>query len=398
MQIAILGYGTVGGGVGRLVAQQQHQVQQLQVTHIFVRPTHPRTQPEMSDDFEAIINDSHLDVVVETLGGVEPAHQYILAAMRHGKHVVTANKAVVARYLQEFTQVAAAHHVHFYYEASTGGGIPWLRNLEQAARVDSLDRLAGILNGTSNYILDQMASQGVEFEVALRSAQQLGYAEADPTADVAGIDVQNKLRISTAVAFNVDPQFALPTWGISGVRQSDIRDLQRLGLTLKLMGTSVRHGDHVAAVVAPTVVVNDSLFAHTPGNFNLIALHGESVGDLQFYGQGAGAAPTANAIVQDVLDIAHGVPHLHRDFAQPAISDDDLLTGDYLVRGAVGACPGVTDSMVGSYYWAADVHPAVMARWVAAHPDSLALRLSPAASAQVRPTVAQLAQGRRAFA
>ncbi|MCI1986426.1 MAG: homoserine dehydrogenase [Lactobacillus sp.] len=332
MQIAILGLGTIGSGVYKIIAGQTNQTKKLQVTHVLAKEDRPAMLPIETTDYDAILADPALDAVVETMGGIEPAHSYILKALAAHKHVVTANKAVVALYLRDFTEAAAANGVHFYYEATTGGGIPWLKNLENAARIDDIQSLSGIFNGTSNYILDQMAKTGEEFKTALASAQELGYAEKDPTADIDGLDVANKVRISGAIAFNTAPNFALPTVGIRNVSAQDIAWAKAHDLAIRLIGEAVRQHDRFAAVIAPTLVPQASLAAQCPDNFNLIRLDGPTIGELQFFGQGAGQLPTAHAIIQDLLDIALTVPHLERHFNRTLKNDAAMLRGDFIWR------------------------------------------------------------------
>ncbi|MDE3315831.1 homoserine dehydrogenase [Lacticaseibacillus zeae] len=329
MNIAILGFGTVGSGVYDIVANGDRR---MRVTAIFIRPTHPATMPEMTTDFDAILADPSIDVVVEAIGGLHPAYDYILRALRHGKHVVTANKAVVARYLPEFITTAEQHHVRFYFEATTGGGIPWIRNLERAARIDQVDTIEGIFNGTSNYILDQMQRAHLDFDPVLLAAKDMGYAEADPSADIDGDDIVNKLKISAALAYNMVPPRDVPKFGIRHVSKADIDFFAKHHQVLRLIGKSKRIGDHYSMVVEPRLYPATALAANTFENFNLIRLHGQTIGDLQFYGQGAGKYPTANAIVQDLFDILEKVTHLKRDFKQTLQFDPDLSVADYLLR------------------------------------------------------------------
>ncbi|RNE44046.1 Homoserine dehydrogenase [Lacticaseibacillus paracasei] len=329
MKIAILGFGTVGSGVYDIIANGDTR---MRVTAIFIRPTHPATMPEMTTDLDAIFNDPTIDVIVETMGGLHPAHDYILQALQHGKHVVTANKGVVAKYLPEFTAVAAQHHVQFYFEATTGGGIPWIRNLERAARIDQIDTIEGIFNGTSNYILDQMQRAHLDFDPVLLAAKDMGYAEADPSADIDGEDVVNKLKISAALAYNMAPPRDVPTFGIRNVSKADIDFFASQHQVLRLIGKSKRDGDHYSMVVEPRLYSETALAANTFENFNLIRLHGQTIGDLQFYGQGAGKYPTANAIVQDLYDILENAPHLDRSFDQPLHFDANLNVTDYVLR------------------------------------------------------------------
>lgn len=336
MKIAILGYGTIGSGVDKIIQSQTNQTKTLAVTHLLTRPTDVAIDGRATSDLTQLLADPDLDACVETMGGIEPAHTYILQALNAGKHVVTANKAVVARYLREFSEAAAANHVHFYYEATTGGGIPWLKNLENAARIDDIASISGIFNGTSNYILDQMSKTGADFADALAQAQALGYAEKDSTADVDGIDVANKLRISSAIAYNSSPDFALPTIGIRQVTAADMQWADAHDLAIRLIGESQRHHHRFTAVIAPTMVAKQSLAANCPDNFNLIRLVGNTIGELQFFGQGAGQLPTAHAIIQDLLDIAQHVPHLSRHFNRDLFNDAELMRGTWLWRDANG--------------------------------------------------------------
>lgn len=336
MKIAILGYGTIGSGVDKIISSQTNQTKTLAVTRLLTRPADVAVDPRATSDIAELLADPDLDAVVETMGGIEPAHTYIIQALNAGKHVVTANKAVVARYLREFSEVAAANRVHFYFEATTGGGIPWLKNLENAARVDDVSSVSGIFNGTSNYILDQMSKTGADFADALAQAQALGYAEKDPTADVDGIDVANKLRISSAIAYNASPDFALPTIGIRHVTAADMKWADDHDLAIRLIGASIRDHHRFTAVIAPTLVPKHSLEASCPDNFNLIRLVGNTIGELQFFGQGAGQLPTAHAIIQDLLDIDQNVPHLSRHFNRDLFNDAELMRGTWLWRDDQG--------------------------------------------------------------
>ena len=329
MNIAILGFGTVGSGVYDIVENGDRR---MRVTAIFIRPTHPATMPEMTTNFDAILADPNIDVVVEAIGGLHPAYDYILRALQHGKHVVTANKAVVAQHLPEFITTAAQHHVRFYFEATTGGGIPWIRNLERAARIDQIDTIEGIFNGTSNYILDQMQRAHLDFDPVLLAAKDMGYAEADPSEDIDGDDVVNKLKISAALAYDMVPPRDVPKFGIRNVTKADIDFFASRHQVLRLIGKSRRVGNHYSMVVEPRLYPATALAANTFENFNLIRLHGQTIGDLQFYGQGAGKYPTANAIVQDLFDILENAPHLTRHFDQNLQFDADLNTADYLLR------------------------------------------------------------------
>lgn len=337
MKIAILGFGTVGKGVYEIIKKANMQTQNLSVSHILIRKNKKAILPEMTDDMNEIINDPETDVVVEAIGGIEPAHEYILAALNHGKHVITANKAVIAIYLKEFTDAADANNVKFYFEASVGGGIPWIQGLEKALRIDNVNSISGIFNGTSNFILDQMSRNGESFVDVLKKAQQLGYAEADPSADIDGIDVANKLCISADIAYNIDIKNHenLPIFGIRNITCADVKYFQQKGFAVKLIGRTHQKGNKFDYVVEPALFLDRTLEANTPDNYNLISLNGDTIGKLDFFGQGAGMLPTANAVIQDILDIKEQKSHLKRDFDKRMEYCPELTKGDYLVRSQI---------------------------------------------------------------
>lgn len=339
MNIAILGFGTVGTGVFNIINQVHRLTENIHVKYVFVRKNKKDQLAETTANFDEIINDPEVDVVVEVLGGLEPAHQYILSALRHHKHVITANKAVIACYLEEFTKVATENQVHFYFESSVGGGTPWISEIERATRVDDIDHIQGIFNGTSNFILDRMAQSGATFDDVLGQAQELGYAEADPSADIDGWDIANKLCISCDIAYDcfVSPRQDLPVFGIRNITAADISTFARQGYTVKLMGKSRQIGTAFDYVVEPTLYPSYTFEANTHENYNLISLHGQTVGDLRFIGQGAGQLPTANAIIQDVLDIMQHRDHLERGFERRLMFQANLSKGDYLLRSTINS-------------------------------------------------------------
>lgn len=333
MKLAILGYGTVGSGVIEILANQQtFDLQGLEVKHILVRKGKAMEDPRMCDDMEVILQDEEVEIVVEALGGIEPAHSYIMAALRSGKHVVSANKAVIAKYMKEFHECAREHEVKFYYEASCGGGIPWIHNLLSAKRIDEIDEIHGIFNGTTNYILDHMVKENQQFDVILQKAQELGYAEKDPSADIDGIDIQNKLKISASLAFNCDVLQNFPTFGIRNIRKEDIDYFTSMNKTVKLMAVAKRQEDRCFALVEPILYNKEDLEASIYENFNLTCLHGTTIGDLKFYGQGAGKLPTANAIVQDIIDIKENIPRPNINVDQKLRYDTSLIEGVYVIR------------------------------------------------------------------
>ena len=271
---------------------------------------------------------------MECMGGIEPAHEFISRALMAGKHVVTSNKAVVAAHFAEFAQLSERHHASFLIEASVGGGIPWIASIEKARRIDEIRSFSGIMNGTTNYIIDSMRREELDFDVALGRAQELGYAERDPSADIDGIDVANKTIISACVAFDVDCVRDLPVTGIRTLTKADLDLFATRGLTVKLFGRGVCKDGCYAVSVEPVAIPVASMEAAVPSNFNLVSLEGFTVGPLKFYGQGAGSLPTGNAIVQDVIDGSLGRVQRY-DFSRGLKYDPALLRGNYVFRSKV---------------------------------------------------------------
>lgn len=329
MKIALLGHGTVGRGVDGII---RTSVPQVEVSRILELPDR-LSDPRMTSDFSDIINDPSIELVVECMGGLEPAHEYIRASLAAGKHVVTSNKAVVAAFFNEFAQLAVQNDVAFLIEASVGGGIPWIASIDKVRRIDDIRSFQGIMNGTTNYIIDSMRREELDFHVALGRAQELGYAERDPSADIDGIDVANKTIISACVAFDVDCMRDLPVTGIRTLTKADLDLFASRGLTVKLFGRGRSQDNRYAVAVEPVAIPVMSLEASVPSNFNLVSLEGFTVGPLKFYGQGAGSLPTGNAIVQDVIDVTCGRRQRY-DFSRGLVYDPSLLTSDYVVRSS----------------------------------------------------------------
>lgn len=330
MKIALLGYGTVGRGVDEIISTR---VSEIEVARILELPDR-LSDPRMTSSIDDILRDESIELVVECMGGLEPARTYIMGALEAGKHVVTSNKAVVAANFARFAATAASTGAGLYIEASVGGGIPWIASIEKVRRIDEVSSFSGIMNGTTNYIVDAMRRAGEDFGEVLARAQALGYAERDPSADIDGVDVLNKTIITASVAFDVACEKNLPTSGIRNLRATDLALFAGHGRTVKLLGRGVRSEGRYAAAVEPVAVAADSLEANVPSNFNLVTLDATTVGELKFYGQGAGSLPTGNAIVQDVLDCARGVRRPVYDFSRPLAYDPSLLRGDYVFRTA----------------------------------------------------------------
>lgn len=327
MKIAVLGYGTVGKGVDRIISER---VRGVEVSRILELPDR-LTDPRMTSDYAEIVEDDDIEVVVECMGGLEPAHTFILDALAKGKSVVTSNKAVVAAYFDEFVRQANATEASLLIEASVGGGIPWISSIEKVRRIDEVTSFSGIMNGTTNFIVDAMVKEDADFDQVLAEAQALGYAERDPSADVDGVDVRNKTIITVGVAFDTACEKDIPTTGIRTLTKGDLDALRALGRGVKLLGRGVQREGGYAAAVEPVAVPIESLEANVPSNFNLISLDATTVGPLKFYGQGAGMLPTGNAMVQDVLDFAAGRRPRY-DFSRGLAWRPELLTSDYVFR------------------------------------------------------------------
>lgn len=315
MNIGLLGCGVVGGGILDFCAGRED----LTVTKVLVRRPRPDLGALAVTDIADIVNDEAIGIVAEVMGGLHPAYEYICAALKAGKHVVTANKAVISAYYPELTGLARECGVSLRCTAAVGGGIPWLTNLERCKRLDSICELGGIMNGTTNFIMDAMHASPVSFPEILKQAQELGYAEADPSADIDGDDVRRKLTISANIAFDALVQEEdIPMFGIRTVTDGDIRAFKAHGFVCKLLATAKATEGGVCAFIEPALVDSHDLEAAVPKNFNLITYCGEKVGRHSFFGQGAGRYPTAFNAVEDCLDIVAGKPGFYTQAMKPA--------------------------------------------------------------------------------
>lgn len=329
MNIAILGFGTVGVGVYDLAKQHKD----LCVKYILDRRAFPELGDLLISDMDTILHDPTVDTVVEVLGGLHPSFEFVSAALQAGKNVVTANKYLISHYFRELTSLAEQNGVCLRCTAAAGGGIPWLVNLERAKRVDRITRLWGIMNGTTNFIMDAMQRQQADFSAALAQAQALGYAEADPSADIDGWDIQRKLIISANIAFDcLLSSDDVPTCGIATVTAGDVQTFRAHGLSCKLLANGQRLENGVAAYVEPTLLADGSPESAVPSNFNLITFTGEAVGRLSFFGQGAGRYPTAYNCVQDCVDIAGGAGAFYSAAMQHVAVNNDDVAHAYYVR------------------------------------------------------------------
>ena len=315
MNIGLLGCGIVGGGILDFCTGRED----LTVTKVLVRRPRPDLGALAVTDIADIVNDEAIGIVAEVMGGLHPAYEYICAALKAGKHVVTANKAVISAYYPELTGLARECGVSLRCTAAVGGGIPGLTNLERCRRLDSICELGGIMNGTTNFIMDAMHASPVSFPEILKQAQELGYAEADPSADIDGDDVRRKLTISANIAFDALVQEEdIPMFGIRTVTDGDIRAFKAHGFVCKLLATAKATEGGVCAFIEPTLVDSHDLEAAVPKNFNLITYCGEKVGRHSFFGQGAGRYPTAFNAVEDCLDIVAGKPGFYTQAMKPA--------------------------------------------------------------------------------
>ena len=345
MNIGLLGCGVVGGGILDFCAGRED----LTVTKVLVRRPRPDLGALAVTDIADIVSDEAIGIVAEVMGGLHPAYEYICAALKAGKHVVTANKAVISAYYPELTGLARECGVSLRCTAAVGGGIPWLTNLERCKRLDSICELGGIMNGTTNFIMDAMHASPVSFPEILKQAQELGYAEADPSADIDGDDVRRKLTISANIAFDALVQEEdIPMFGIRTVTDGDIRAFKAHGFVCKLLATAKAAEGGVCAFIEPTLVDSHDLEAAVPKNFNLITYYGEKVGRHSFFGQGAGRYPTAFNAVEDCLDIVAGKPGFYTQAMKPA----PVLCGGeahpYYVRTA---CPDAFLQSVTVEHW-----------------------------------------------
>ena len=329
MNIGLLGFGVVGRGVYDMLAGRDDIRTAWVLCRRDLGELTARTTYEMQD----ILNDPSVDTVVEVMGGLHPAYEYVAAALRAGKNVVSSNKYLMCRYYDELTALAKEHGAALRCTAAVGGGIPWLVNLQRCRRVDTVTEVGGIMNGTTNFIMDAMARQGADFPAVLQRAQELGYAEADPSADIDGDDIRRKLTISANIAFDaLLREEDIPAFGIRTVTGADVADFRAHGFTCKLLACAQRTETGVAAYVEPALVAEGEPEAAVPGNYNLISCTGELLGRQSYFGQGAGRYPTAANVVQDCLDLLTGEDGFYTETARPMAVEADAVAHPYYVR------------------------------------------------------------------
>ena len=318
IKAAVMGYGTIGSGVAEVLSVNRESIaakagEGIEIKYVLDLRDFPgdAIQDKVVHDVNIIAEDPEVTVVVETMGGVEPAYTFVKTMLEKGKHVTTSNKALVAEKGAELIALAKEKSVNFLFEASVGGGIPIIRPLNSSLTADEIEEITGILNGTTNYILSKMTFEGLEFADVLKDAQARGYAEADPTADVEGYDACRKIAILTSLVCGQQVDFEdIYTEGISKITADDIKYAKAMGLVIKLLATSRKTKEGYCAMVAPFMLSQQHPLYSVNDVFNAIFVHGNVLGDAMFYGSGAGKLPTASAVVADIVDIAK---HLHKN-------------------------------------------------------------------------------------
>ncbi len=318
VNIAVMGYGTVGSGVVEVINTNSDIINQRAGDEINVKyvldirdfPDDP-IQEKIVHDVNVIINDPEIRIVVEVMGGIEPAYTFVKQCLEAGKSVVTSNKALVAKHGAELLSIAKERELNFLFEASVGGGIPIIRALNSSLTADKIEEITGILNGTTNYMLSKMFYEGADYAEVLKEAQDNGYAERNPEADVEGYDACRKIAILSSLISGQQVDFEdIYTEGITKITKEDMLYAKELGMTIKLLASSKRHGNHLHAIVAPALLGKEHPLYNINDVFNAVFVHGNVLGDAMFYGSGAGKLPTASAVVADVVD---EVKHLHRN-------------------------------------------------------------------------------------
>jgi len=363
IKVGLLGIGTVGAGTFTVLERNAEEIRRragrpIEITMVADLDTARAKQitggkVEVVDDANIIVNHPDIDIVVELIGGYGIARQLVMTAIANGKHVVTANKALLATHGTEIFRAAQEKRVMVAFEAAVAGGIPIIKALREGLTANRIQWIAGIINGTTNFILSEMRDKGLDFDVVLKEAQRLGYAEADPTFDIEGVDAAHKATLMSAIAFGIPVQFDKAyVEGITGLQAADIRYAEQLGYRIKLLGIARRVSNGIELRVHPTLIPSTRLIANVEGAMNAVLVHGDAVGATLYYGKGAGAEPTASAVIADLVDITrlatadpeHRVPYLA---FQPDLMTDtpilpmDEITTSYYLRIRVADKLGV---------------------------------------------------------
>ncbi len=349
IRVGLLGLGTVGSGVVKIISDHQdrliHQIGcPVKVTKILVQNLEKErdvqiTPDMLTKDATEIIDNENIDIVIEVMGGLEEARAHILRALQNGKHVVTANKDLMAVYGAELLSVAKENQCDLFYEASVAGGIPILRTIVDGLSSDRITKMMGIVNGTTNFILTKMSNEGRAYEDVLKEAQELGFAEADPTSDVEGLDAARKMTILATLGFSTNVELKdVSVKGISSITEEDLEYSQGLGYTMKLIGLAKRDGEKLEVSVEPTLLPNTHPLAAVQNEFNAVYVYGAAVGETMFYGPGAGSLPTATSIVSDLVAVMRnmrlGVNGNNTVTPQypKVLKSEDEITAKYFLR------------------------------------------------------------------
>ena len=328
MNVAILGFGTVGFGVYELAVK----CKEINVKYVLDIKIHNDIEATSVTDINVILNDDSVDTVIELIGGRNPAYSFIKSSLEHGKNVITANKLVICENYKELTDLASKNGVALRYTAAVGGGIPWLTNLERFVRISHIRKIEGIFNGTTNYILDAMHKNGTKFETALKKAQELGYAEADPSSDIDGLDTERKIAISANIAYGIDINTdSIDLFGIGDIKPEAVKDAESLGAVIRLIATAHKTEDGISVYVEPTFVKNGTGFSGISENFNRIVYEADNLGYGSFHGYGAGRYPTAFTVINDVLDVANGIKKTYNCIAEPTEINNNSEMHEYYV-------------------------------------------------------------------
>ena len=364
VRVGLLGFGTVGTGVVRVLTENASLIAQragtaIAIKKILVRDPNKKralsTTADLTTDPASVIRDPEIDIVAELLGGEEPARTLMLEALNQGKHVVTANKDVMAKYGRELFEAAEKNNVNLLFEASVGGGIPIIRPLKRCLAANRISEVMGIVNGTTNYMLDKMTSEGMDFATVLAEAQAKGYAEADPTADVGGLDAARKIAILASIAFGTRVRLDdVSAEGITKIEPEDIDYGRELGYVIKLLAIAQETDKGVNARVHPAFIPLTHPLAAVRDAFNAIFIRGDAVGDAMFYGRGAGSLPTASAVCADIMEAARDIAHhssshiLCTCFEEKRISPISETESPYYIRLLAEDKPGVMAAIAGA--------------------------------------------------
>ena len=370
IRVGIIGFGTVGSGLAQTLLEQKENLKKKTGALITVARVADKsltalpaqfTGTQLTNNADDVINDPQIDIVVELIGGIEPAKSFLLKAINQKKHVVTANKALLSIHGKEIFDAAVASNVEVGFEASVGGGIPVIKALKEGLVANRINSICGIMNGTANFILTRMTDHGTPFAEVLAEAQRLGFAEADPTYDIEGIDTAHKLAILMTIAYGLNVQLKdISVEGISSIQPIDIKFARKFGCKIKLLAISRNHLDHVEARVHPTMVPEEHMLASINGAFNAIEFNGDTVGDILVYGQGAGKMPTGSAVAADVVDISRNMlsgsinrtpalSFLPENIQPPVITPMSQLVCSYYFRVTALDQPGVLAAISGIF-------------------------------------------------